>query len=336
MLKAMLRGLVAHKLRLILSALAVILGTAFMTAAFVGGDTIKKGFNELFSTVNENIDVQVTGKTDLPEAYAKDHNVPVGSTVTMRTARGATESLRVVGTCASNRLINPPSALVTLEDGKGFRSALAQQAYVKVGDPGQIDAVRARMKALVADNPEVTVSDPAEQVKQATTFLDLLLTVLNVLLGLIGLRTHPGARDAARKGHEPRPDGLDDHGGGGPHLRFRRTAWHGSRHRIGHHAGEDIRRAIPQTHHSLGVPGDHLDRRDSRRFGGRLAPRAAGGSPERAAGHRLRVGARMIAYEQASGHSLRSPWGSTRGQRTGDHSDHGPTFEPGSRGTVNP
>jgi len=45
---------------------------------------------------------------------------------------------------------------------------------------------------------------------------------------------------------------------------------------------------------------------------------------------------RMIAYEQASGHSLRSPWGSTRGQRTGDHSDHRPTFEPGSRGTVNP
>ena len=55
MLKAMLRGLFAHKLRLILSGLAVILGTAFMTAAYVGGDTIRQGFNELFSTVNENV-----------------------------------------------------------------------------------------------------------------------------------------------------------------------------------------------------------------------------------------------------------------------------------------
>ena len=65
MLKAMLRGLFAHKLRLILSALAIILGTAFMSAAFVGGDTISKGFTDLFSTINEDIDAQVTAKTDV-------------------------------------------------------------------------------------------------------------------------------------------------------------------------------------------------------------------------------------------------------------------------------
>jgi putative ABC transport system permease protein len=64
MLKAMLRGLFAHKLRLVLSALAIILGTAFMSAAFVGGDTISKGFTDLFSTINEDIDAQVTAKTD--------------------------------------------------------------------------------------------------------------------------------------------------------------------------------------------------------------------------------------------------------------------------------
>ena len=66
MLKAMLRGLFAHKLRLILSALAIILGTAFMSAAFVGGDTISKGFTELFSTINEDIDAQVTATSEVP------------------------------------------------------------------------------------------------------------------------------------------------------------------------------------------------------------------------------------------------------------------------------
>jgi putative ABC transport system permease protein len=60
MLKAMLRGLVAHKLRLVLSALAIVLGTMFMSAAFVAGDTVARGFSSLFSTVNSTLDVQVT------------------------------------------------------------------------------------------------------------------------------------------------------------------------------------------------------------------------------------------------------------------------------------
>src|SRR5687767_6639280 len=66
MLRAMLRGLLTHKLRLLLSALAIVLGTAFMSAAFVGGDTIAKGFNDMFSQINENLDVQVTGRSDVP------------------------------------------------------------------------------------------------------------------------------------------------------------------------------------------------------------------------------------------------------------------------------
>ena len=49
MFKAMLRGLFTHKLRLLLSALAIVLGTMFMSAAFVGGDTIAAGFTNLFT-----------------------------------------------------------------------------------------------------------------------------------------------------------------------------------------------------------------------------------------------------------------------------------------------
>lgn len=60
MFKAMLRGLLAHKLRLVLSALAVVLGTMFMSGALIGGDSINKGISELFSSIGENIDVEVT------------------------------------------------------------------------------------------------------------------------------------------------------------------------------------------------------------------------------------------------------------------------------------
>ncbi|HET6211657.1 MAG TPA: ABC transporter permease, partial [Micromonosporaceae bacterium] len=67
MLRAMLRSLLSHKLRLLLSALAVVLGTMFMSAAFVAGDTMAKGFEQLFETVNEDVDVQVTAKSTAPE-----------------------------------------------------------------------------------------------------------------------------------------------------------------------------------------------------------------------------------------------------------------------------
>lgn len=66
MFRPMLRGLLSHKLRLVLSALAVVLGTMFMSAAFVAGDTVSRGFQDLFTTVNETIDVQVTAKDTAP------------------------------------------------------------------------------------------------------------------------------------------------------------------------------------------------------------------------------------------------------------------------------
>jgi putative ABC transport system permease protein len=64
----MLRGLLAHKLRLVLSSLAVVLGTMFMSGAFVGGDTLAAGFDRLFTTVNANLDVQVTAKSTAPNS----------------------------------------------------------------------------------------------------------------------------------------------------------------------------------------------------------------------------------------------------------------------------
>ncbi len=60
MIRGMLRGLAQHKLRLALSALAVILGTMFMAGAFVGGDTLSQGFTDLYRTTVSNVDVEVT------------------------------------------------------------------------------------------------------------------------------------------------------------------------------------------------------------------------------------------------------------------------------------
>lgn len=59
MLKATLKGLAAHKLRMSLTALAIVLGVGFVAGTFVLTDTINKTFNDLFNQVTKGVDVAV-------------------------------------------------------------------------------------------------------------------------------------------------------------------------------------------------------------------------------------------------------------------------------------
>ena len=61
MLRTTLRSLLARKLRLMLSGLAVVLGVAFVSGTFVLTDTLGKVFDELFAGVNEGTSVTVRG-----------------------------------------------------------------------------------------------------------------------------------------------------------------------------------------------------------------------------------------------------------------------------------
>ena len=61
MLRATIKSLLARKLRLLLSATAIVLGVSFVVGAFVVTDTLGKTFTDLFATVNQNIAVDVRG-----------------------------------------------------------------------------------------------------------------------------------------------------------------------------------------------------------------------------------------------------------------------------------
>lgn len=56
-----LKGLLAHKLRLMLTASAIVLGVTFISGTFVLTDTLHNTFSTLFSNVYQNIDFQVRG-----------------------------------------------------------------------------------------------------------------------------------------------------------------------------------------------------------------------------------------------------------------------------------
>ena len=73
MLRAVLKGLLAHKLRLFLTAIAVVLGVAFVAGTFVLTDTIDKTFNTLFTEISAGTDITVRAES----GFGDDANLDV-------------------------------------------------------------------------------------------------------------------------------------------------------------------------------------------------------------------------------------------------------------------
>jgi putative ABC transport system permease protein len=61
MWKVTIKGLLAHKLRLALTALAIVLGVTFIAGTFVLTDTLHNTFDTLFGNIYQNVDFQVRG-----------------------------------------------------------------------------------------------------------------------------------------------------------------------------------------------------------------------------------------------------------------------------------
>ncbi len=58
------RNLAAHKVRLVLTVVSVVLGTAFIAGSFVFTDTLKGTFDKIFASSYQGVDVQVQARSD--------------------------------------------------------------------------------------------------------------------------------------------------------------------------------------------------------------------------------------------------------------------------------
>ncbi|GGM51245.1 ABC transporter permease [Dactylosporangium sucinum] len=164
MLRATIKSLLSRKLRLTLSALAVVLGVMFVSGAFVLTDTLGRSFDNLFKSVFENTGVQVTakpkvqaGEFDGPESAstipaATLDKVKAVSGVASATGVASSDGARVVG--KNGKVVTtfgPPrigqnwvgtSDLLQLREGRGpaaddeiaVNATTAKAAGIKVGD----------------------------------------------------------------------------------------------------------------------------------------------------------------------------------------------------------
>ncbi|HVU74244.1 MAG TPA: ABC transporter permease, partial [Mycobacteriales bacterium] len=76
MFRITVKGLLARKLRLLLSALSVVLGVAFVAGAFALTDTLSHTFDKIVSTADANVDVTVRSASAV-DPDSDDDRTPV-------------------------------------------------------------------------------------------------------------------------------------------------------------------------------------------------------------------------------------------------------------------
>ncbi|GGY31519.1 ABC transporter permease [Streptomyces djakartensis] len=128
MLKATLRTFLAHKGRLLLSALAVLLSVAFVAGSLIFSDTVSRTFDRLFASTAA--DVTVSPKEGLDEA------VPSGRTATLPAAL-AGRVRRVDGVAAARAEVDVDGLTVVDEDNEPVGPTTGAPTLGTAWNPGE-------------------------------------------------------------------------------------------------------------------------------------------------------------------------------------------------------
>jgi putative ABC transport system permease protein len=140
-----IKGLLAHKLRLALTALAIVLGVTFISGTFVLTDTLHNTFADLFGTVYSKIDFQVRGVAQLGSgANATRNELPESLLATVRGVPGVAAAEGEVSGYA--QFIAP--------DGKAIANGSSPNLSVTFDPDPQLSSLH-----LIAGGPPTTSDD---------------------------------------------------------------------------------------------------------------------------------------------------------------------------------
>jgi putative ABC transport system permease protein len=140
-----LKGLLAHKLRLALTGLAIVLGVTFISGTFVLTDTLHNTFSVLFGSVYQKIDFQVRGVAQLGSgANATRNELPESLLATVR---------RVPGVEAAEGGVEGYAQFVA-RDGQPIQTGGAGTLGVSYDPDQQISALH-----IIVGGPPVTSDD---------------------------------------------------------------------------------------------------------------------------------------------------------------------------------
>ncbi|MGW2193200.1 ABC transporter permease, partial [Streptosporangium sp. NPDC001682] len=198
MLRTTLAGLRAHRLRLMLTSLAIALGVGFIAGTFVLTDTIEAGFTQKFAAAADRIDVAVL---PLPD---KGGEAPVVSDATLERIR-ATEGVAdaqglVRGTSAligkdGKAAGDYPTVGISLPEGALNRTSIVSGAAPRTAKEAVLDEGTARTRGFKVGDT-IAVLD-SENVRHEFTLVGLFDIGLDQEIGYSGAVGY--TTDTARK-----------------------------------------------------------------------------------------------------------------------------------------
>src|SRR3712207_2859010 len=129
MLLATLKGMVAHKLRMLLTGTSIALGVAFLAGTLMLTDSMQRAFDELFADVNASSDVVVRADSELDLSGSDER--PTMPADVVDTVRGVDGVDAVEGTVQGY-------ALLVGSDGKPIQPAGAPTLGLSVPQDPQL------------------------------------------------------------------------------------------------------------------------------------------------------------------------------------------------------
>jgi putative ABC transport system permease protein len=141
-----IKGLLAHKLRLMLTALAIILGVTFISGTFVLTDTLHNTFTTLFSNIYSKIDFQARGVAQFGSNTPNAVRNPIPESV-LTTIRG------VPGVAAADGTVSGYAQFVA-HNGKAITTGGAPTLGVNYNNDPRLSVLH-----IIAGGPPTTPND---------------------------------------------------------------------------------------------------------------------------------------------------------------------------------
>jgi putative ABC transport system permease protein len=113
MWKVTIKGLLAHKLRLALTALAIVLGITFVTGTYVLTDTLHNTFTTLFNNIYQHVDLQVRAKAEFKGQGGIGARPPISESIQPKVSAVAGVKDAVGGVSGYAQFVAPSGKAVT-------------------------------------------------------------------------------------------------------------------------------------------------------------------------------------------------------------------------------
>lgn len=177
MLRFTLRSVWEHKLRLAFTALAIVLGVAFMSGTLVLGDTIDRTFDDLFADAQEGVDVQVQGEEVFDGGFGGGQNreeLDISIVDTVAGVEGVAQAVPFVQTTgfgSTNRVLGPDGEPLGAAQGpptllESWIDVEELSPYrIEEGEPPAADDEVA-LNVAAADSAELAVGDTVTVITQ--------------------------------------------------------------------------------------------------------------------------------------------------------------------------